>query len=88
MTYQFNDDTVMPDLIELGGALGRGGRMPHRLPSLGYLTGNLAGKIAAPRAVAGADLIPWRPMQGVYVLVEQGHASPEALIDAPGVAGI
>ncbi len=93
MTYQFADTASMPAFTELGAALDRGGRMAHRLPSVGYLTGGLAGKIAAPRAVAGADVIPWRPALGVYVLIEQGHASPESLIpesliDVPGVAGI
>lgn len=88
MTYQFVDASVLPAFTELGAALDRGGRMVHRLPSVGYLTAGLQGKLAAPRAVAGADVIPWRPATGVYVIVEEGHASPEALIDVPGVAGI
>ena len=52
----------------------------------GYL--QLAGKIAAPRAVAGADVMPWRPARGLYLLVEQGAKSPAELVDLPGVAGI
>ncbi len=88
MTYQFADSASMPGFTELGAALDRGGRMAHRLPSVGFLTGDLAGKIAAPRAFAGADVIPWRPALGVYVMIEEGHASPQALIDVPGVAGI
>lgn len=88
MTYQFAASAAMPAFTELGAALDRGGRMVHRLPSVGYLTGDIAGKIAAPRAVAGADVIPWRPALGVYVMIEQGNASPESLIDVPGVAGI
>jgi len=88
MTYQFTSNASIPDFAELGAALDRHGRMAHRLPSLGYMTGTLAGKAAAPRAVAGADVLPWRPSLGVYLIVEQGHASPEALIDLPGVAGV
>lgn len=88
MTYQFASTASMPAFTELGAALDRGGRMVHRLPSLGYLTGGLAGKIAAPRAVAGADVIPWRPALGVYVMIEEGAASPASLIDVPGVAGV
>jgi hypothetical protein len=61
--------------------------MAHRLPSVGYLVGNLAGKVAAPRAAAGADVLPWRPCTGVYLMFEDGYASPEDLIDVPGVAG-
>jgi hypothetical protein len=88
MTYQFASTAAMPAFTKLGAALDRGGRMVHRLPSAGYHTADLAGKIAAPRAVAGADVIPWRPALGVYVMIEEGHASPEALVDVPGVAGV
>jgi len=88
MTYQFTDAGSIPAFSDLGAALDRGGRMPLRLPSVGYLTASLAGKVAAPYAVAGADVLPWRPALGVYLLVEEGQASPEALLDAPGVAGI
>jgi hypothetical protein len=88
MTYQFADDREMPGFGDLGAALGHGGRMPLRLPSLGYMTAVLAGKIAAPHALAGADVIPWRPATGVYLLIEEGHASPAPLVGIPGVAGI
>jgi hypothetical protein len=43
--------------------------------------------VAAPRAVTGADVIPWRPALGIYLLVEHGTASPEALVEVDGVAG-
>lgn len=88
MTYQFKDDSSIPAFNDLGGALHRGGRMPHRLPSLGYLTGDVIGKAAAARAVAGADVIPWRPAHGVYFVVEEGEASAANLVDLPGVAGV
>ena len=88
MTYQFADPSAMPAFTDLGAALDRGGRMPHRLPSITYLTAERQGMIAAPRAVAGADTMPWRPALGVYVLIEEGDASPVAMLDAPGVAGI
>ena len=88
MTYQFADQSSMPAFTELGAALDRGGRMTHRLPSVTYLTANRQGMLAAPRAVAGAEVIPWRPALGVYVLIEEGNMSPEALLDASGVAGI
>lgn len=88
MTYQFADAREIPGFSALGAALHDGGRMPLRLPSLGYMTAELAGKVAAPHAVAGADVIPWRPATGVYLIIEEGHASPEALVEVPGVAGI
>ena len=88
MTYMFTGEETMPGFTDLGAALDVAGRMAHRLPSVGYLTGDRAGKIAAPRAVAGEDVIPWRPALGVYVMFERGHASPASLIDLPGVAGV
>jgi hypothetical protein len=88
MTYQFADDAAMPGFTDLGAALDEAGRMAIRLPSVGYLTGSLAGKIAAPRAAAGADVIPWRPATGVYLIIEEGLSSPEALLEVPEVAGI
>jgi hypothetical protein len=88
MTYQFTDAGALPGFGALGAALAEGGRMPHRLPSLGFLTATRAGKVAAPRVVAGADVIPWRPSLGVYLMIERGEASPAELIDLPGVAGI
>lgn len=88
MNYLFSDQSGMAGFNDLGAALDRGGRMPHRLPSVGYLTAERAGKIAAPHAVAGADVIPFRPSVGVWLLIEQGRASPEDLIGLPGVAGL
>lgn len=88
MTYLFSDVGGLPGFGALGDALDRGGRMPLRLPSVGYMTAGLAGKTAAPHAVAGADVLPWRPAVGVYLLIEEGHSSPEHLLEVPGVAGI
>lgn len=98
MTYFFADPAALPLFAALGAALGRGGRMPLRLPSVDLGVFDLVGTVAAARAVAGADVIPWRPTRGVYLIleggvveeghVEQGTASPAALVDVPGVAGI
>ena len=49
---------------------------------------DLAGKAAAPRAVAGTDVIPWRPASGVYLVIERGHAPADELVELPGVAGV
>jgi hypothetical protein len=87
MTYLFSDLAVLPRFSALGAALNTGGRMPLRLPSAGFMTADLVGKTAAPDAVAGADVIPWRPATGVYLLIEDGHAPADALVDVPGVAG-
>ncbi len=87
-TYMFTDDGGIPGFNVLGDALNVGGRMAIRLPSITYLTADLDGKVASARAVAGADVIPWRPALGVYVIVEEGSATPAALVDLPGVAGV
>jgi hypothetical protein len=87
MTYFFADGAALDQFKALSGAL-VGGRRPFRLPSVesGYF--RLAGKVANPRAFAGADVIPWRPARGAYLIVERGAESPVALTDIAGVAGI
>ena len=87
MTYFFAADGAFDQFRVLSDAL-VGQRRPFRLPSVYAAYFRLAGKLAARRAIAGADVIPWRPCRGVYLLVEEGAASPAALLDAPGVAGI
>jgi hypothetical protein len=87
MTYFLTADAAFDKFAELSEAL-MGERRPFRLPSVYAAYFRLAGKVAARRAIAGADVIPWRPCRGVYLLVEQGDESPTALLDAPGVAGI
>ena len=88
MTYLFNAPEALPGFNDLGAALHRGGRMPLRLPTVEFMTADLVGKVAAPAAVAGADVIPWRPSLGVYLIIENGEAPVEALTEVPGVAGV
>jgi hypothetical protein len=87
MTYLFSDPTAITAFTDLGAALHEGGRMPLRLPSVEFMTANLAGRVASPRAVAGADVIPWRPAQGVYLVIERGAAPADTLAEVAGVAG-
>ncbi len=87
MTYLFAHDADLAPFFALGGALHAGGRMPLRLPSVELLRCELAGAAAAPRVLAGADVIAWRPARGVYLLVEEGRAPAAELVDVPGVAG-
>lgn len=88
MIYMFTDADQLPVFGALGDALNLAGRMPLRLPSLGYMTADLAGLAANPAAVAGADALPWRPATGVYLMIEEGRASPGPLAEIPGVAGV
>jgi hypothetical protein len=88
MTYLFSGPSSIPGFDKLGGALFDGGRMPLRLPTVEFYTADLAGKLAAPSAVAGADVIPFRPAVGIYLLIERGSSDPSSLLDVDGVAGI
>ncbi len=88
MTYMFTGAEGITGFNVLGGALNVAGRMPIRLSTVAFMTSDLGGKVAAPRAVAGADVIPWRPSLGVYLIIERGQASPADLVDIPGVAGV
>jgi hypothetical protein len=88
MTYLFTGFEPLGPFADLGAALNEGGRMPLRLPSVEFMTADLVEKVANPVAVAGADVIPWRPAQGVYLLIERGHSPADALAAIPGVAGI
>ena len=92
MTYFFADGAALDQFKALSDALG-GGRRPFRLPSVesGYF--RLAGKAANPGAIAGADVIPWRPARGIYLIVERliverGAQPPADLAEIAGIAGI
>ncbi|HEX5266010.1 MAG TPA: hypothetical protein VFW24_04505 [Acidimicrobiales bacterium] len=87
MSYLFSDAAGLEPFLALGQALGKGGRMPLRLPSIEAAVYELAGTAAAPRVLVGADVVPWRPARGVYLLIEQGAAPAGALTGVPGVAG-
>jgi hypothetical protein len=87
MTYFFADGAALDQFKVLSNALG-GDRRPFRLPSVQSAYFRLAGKVANPRAIAGADVIPWRPAQGIYLIVERGAESPAALSEIDGIAGI
>ena len=87
MTYLFAGRGGLEAMGALAGALGAAGRMPLRLPAVELGAYDLAGTAAAPRVLVGADVIPWRPARGAYVLVEQGVAPAGALTEVPGVAG-
>ncbi len=87
MTYLFTGPEPIPMFNDLGGALHRAGRMPLRLPTVEFMTADLGGRVASRRAVVGADVIPWRPARGVYLIIESGQIAADTLVDIPGVAG-
>lgn len=87
MTYFFAADAAFEQFNVLSAALG-GERRPFRLQSVYANYFHLAGKLASRRAIAGADVIPWRPARGIVLIVEQGEQSPASLVDIEGVAGL
>lgn len=88
MTYLFKGVGGLPAFGELATALTQAGRMPYLLPAVERAVYRLSGGVAAPRIKAGADVLPWWPAKGVFVLIERGEQSPPELVEVPGVAGI
>src|SRR5262245_52664609 len=87
MTYLFADLAGLEAFGTLGAALANAGRTPYLLPAVERAVYRLTGTIAAPRIKIGADVLPWWPARGVYLLVERGEASASELVEVPGVAG-
>jgi hypothetical protein len=87
MTYLFTDVAGLSGFLELNAAMAEVGRTPYLLPTVERAVYRLDGTAAAPRVKVGADVLPWWPATGVYILVERGSASPAALVDIPGVVG-
>ncbi|HEY7107359.1 MAG TPA: hypothetical protein VH986_13205 [Acidimicrobiia bacterium] len=88
MTYFFADIHGLTPFNDLAIALGGAGRIPWLLPMVERGVYRLDGVAAAPRIKVGADVLPWSPLLGGYVVVERGAASPAHLVDVGGVAGV
>jgi len=94
-------DETIDEFLALGRHLAELGRFPQSLPSQ-YRGGlRLLEAHAAPRALISAEVVPFRPHRGVYLIVEE-PADPAAqdeflqrrhvellpeLVSVPGVAG-
>jgi hypothetical protein len=87
MTYYFAQQAALDQFNALSRAL-TGERRPRRLPTVASGYFGLAGKVAARRAITGADVIPWQPARGAYLIVERGEHSPANLAEVAGIAGI
>jgi len=85
--YLFADATSLPAFFALGATLREAGRMPLRLPSVELGGYRLDAMDAAEHALVGADVLPWRPTRGAYVLIEDGAPCDPGLLDVAGVAG-
>ncbi len=87
MTYFFTDVAGLSQFNDLSIAMAEAGRTPYLLPLVERAVYRLDGAVAAPRIKVGADVLPWWPAKGVYLLVERGVAPPPDLADVAGVGG-
>jgi hypothetical protein len=87
MNYFFSDASGLKPFHDLGRALGKVGRIPELLPAVERGVYTFEGRVAAPAAKVGADVLPWWPARGVYLLLEHGTASAVPLLNVEGVAG-
>jgi hypothetical protein len=91
MSYFFTDTTGLASFNQLSAALGGAGRKLTLLPPVERGVYAVNAKAAAPRVKIGADVLPWWPARGVYVLLETGtdtSRAPTDLVDVDGVAGV
>jgi len=88
MTYFFTDPSGMTGFLELAKGLSTAGRKLPLLPPVERGIYRVEDKAAAPRVKVGADVLPWWPIRGVYLLLETNASAPTDLTDIDGVAGV
>jgi len=88
MTYFFTDPSGMTGFLDLAKALSGGGRKLPLLPPVERGIYQVEDKTAAARVKVGADVLPWWPIRGVYLLLETNASAPTHLRDVDGVAGV
>ncbi|WP_445167755.1 hypothetical protein ACTXG7_28900 [Mycolicibacterium sp. Dal123E01] len=85
MTYFFSAPSGLDGFLELSHALGEAGRKMPLLPPVERGVYDVHTRKAATRVKVGADILPWWPITGVYLLLEQEQ--PPELTHVDGVAG-
>ena len=88
MTYFFSDPAGMDGFLDLAKALIGADRKLPLLPPVERGVYDVRSKSAAPRVKVGADVLPWWPVKGVYLLLERGDRPADPLLDVEGVAGV
>jgi hypothetical protein len=88
MSYFFTDTAGLDSFDRLSTALGGAGRKLPLLPPVERGVYAVAAKATAPRVKIGADVLPWWPAVGVYLLLETNASAPVGLVDVDGVAGV
>jgi hypothetical protein len=87
MTYFFTGEAGLQPFNELSTALGDAGRKLRLLPPVQRGVYSVSRRKAAPRIKVGADVLPWWPAIGVYLLLEAATAPAPKLTDVQGVVG-
>lgn len=89
MTYFFTNSRGLQGFNELAVALRAAGRMLPLLPPVERGVYTVQNKHAAARIKVGADVLPWWPITGAFLLLEEGLATETGtLTDIRGVAGV
>jgi hypothetical protein len=88
MTYFFAGPDGLRPFTDLGAALYNAGRMLPLLPPVERGVYEVQRKAAAPRVKIGSDVLPWLPVRGVFLLVEQGAFPSTDLLEVAGIAGL
>ncbi len=88
MTYFFSDTGGLDGFLALSTALGGAGRKLPLLPHVERGVYGVQSRLAAARVKVGADVLPWWPARGVYLLLETREAPSTELLEVEGVAGI
>jgi hypothetical protein len=102
--YLFADPVAasLDRFFALGAELRAAGRMPALLPSVELGGYEVVARAAAPRALVTAEVLPWRPGRGAYLLLDEpdgadgvdgvdgvdGLGDTGRLCDVEGVAGV
>lgn len=87
MSYFFADAAGLEGFGALSRALSGAGRVPFVLKPVQRGVYTIDRRCAAEPAKAGADVLPWRPTLGIYLLLEEGVTDPAPLAEVAGVAG-
>jgi hypothetical protein len=88
MTYFFSDAAGLDGFLTLSAALGGAGRKLPLLPPVERGVYGVRSRVAAARVKVGADVLPWWPARGVYLLLETRAAPPAELAEVEGVGGV
>ena len=87
MTYFFADIGGLDGFSDLGAGLRGAGRIPGLLPVVERGVYRPQGMVASARIKIGADVLPWWPVRGVYLLIESGPETLGGITEVPGVGG-